>query len=74
MRGADRARMTSLSRTWWRILVTCGRPAIEVQERLQSAQRAVYIRQHLRAVRALEALVVQVITQADRPGGAAKAG
>jgi hypothetical protein len=74
MRGADQAKMTSLSRIWWRILVTCGRPAIEVQERLQSAQRAVYIRQHLRAVGALEALVVQVITQADRPGGAAKAG
>jgi hypothetical protein len=74
MRGADQAKMTSLSRIWWHVLVTCGRPTIAVQEAMQSARRVVYIRQHIRRVRALEALAVQVITQADKPGSAAGAG
>lgn len=69
-RGADRAEMTGLGRTWSRIFVTCARPTVTTQERLLSARRAVFIQQHIRQVRALEALAWKVITEMRRPRGA----
>lgn len=63
-----------LQRHWAHVFVTCGRPTIAVQESLQSARRAVFLRGHARQVRALEALASRVVAGLDRKYGMAGAG
>ena len=63
-----------LQRHWAHVFVTCGRPAIAVQERLQSARRTVFLQGHGQQVRALEALASRVVTRLDRKYGVAGTG
>jgi hypothetical protein len=73
-RGAGMATLTGLGRHWARIFVTCARPTITVQQRLQSARRAVFIQQHYGQAQALEAQAQKVIGKALRLDGMAAAG
>ena len=63
-----------LQRHWAHVFVTCGRPAIAVQERLQSARRAVFLRGHARPVRVLETLASRVVARLDRKYGVSGTG
>jgi hypothetical protein len=65
---------TRLERHWAHVFVTCGRPTIAVQERLQSARRASFLQQHRRQVQSLEAVASRVVAGLDRKYGATGTG
>ncbi len=65
------ATLRVLQRRWSAIFVTCARPLISLQERLQTAQRAAFLRAHRAAIAALEASYERVIAAGVREYGAA---
>jgi hypothetical protein len=59
------ARTRALERHWAPIFITCARPTVSVQERLQSAQRIIFLHRHHRQAQTLIALMKQAL---GRPG------
>jgi hypothetical protein len=59
------ARTRALERHWAPIFITCARPTVSVQERLQSAQRVIFLHRHRGQVLTLIALMKQALS---RPG------
>ena len=51
--------------------MTCARPLISLQERLQNARRAVFLRAHRGAITALEASYARAIAAGAREYGTA---
>jgi hypothetical protein len=59
------ARTRALERHWAPIFITCARPTVSVQERLQSTQRVIFLHRHHHQVQTLIALMKQALS---RPG------
>ncbi|GEM_PF-1990597 len=69
LRGASPAEMSRLNRKWARIFVTCARPIVMLQERLQVAARRSFLRQHGPQVMAMLTQAVRIISRAERRYG-----
>jgi hypothetical protein len=63
-RGASAATMRRLDQRWSVVFVRCGRPTLAVQDAWLAARQAVFVRQHEREVRALDALARSVLLRA----------
>jgi len=53
-----------MDRRWALIFVRCAGPTVELQDRLELAEQAIFLRHHHQQVTALETLANQVITKA----------
>jgi hypothetical protein len=65
----SRAASIAVDRHWARVFAGCARPTVTIEERLQSAQRAVFLRAHQAQVTAVRALAVQAVAQLKQPRG-----
>jgi hypothetical protein len=68
------AAVNALDRHWAPIFVRCARATVTIQERMQSAQRATFLRDHHQQVHGLETTAGQVVAQLQRQYGTAGTG
>jgi hypothetical protein len=73
-RAKTQAAVSAVNRHWAPIFVRCARATVTIQERMQSAQRAAFLRDHSEQVHGLEATAGQVVAQLERQYGTAGTG
>jgi hypothetical protein len=56
----------AINRRWVSVFVRCARTPVAVQERLQSAQRTIFMQKHYQQVHELQALASDVVTRVER--------
>jgi hypothetical protein len=71
-RAKTQAAVSAVNRHWAPIFVRCARATVTIQERMQSAQRAAFLRAHPGQVHGLEATAGQVVAQVERQYGTSR--